>query len=68
MKVERILTTIPVGVWQLCDKLEKRINKKKGKLNADALGNIERLYKLKKTGAISEEEFIELKERLKIRI
>ena len=68
MKVGRILTTVPIGVWWLQDRIEKAINRKKAKENASALDNLEKLHHLREMGAISEEDFKELKEKLKSRI
>ena len=68
MKIGKILTTIPIGVWAIGSMVEKALKKKKDTKNTDALDNIEKLYELKKTGAISEEDFNELKERLKEQI
>ena len=68
MKIGKLLTTVPVGVWWLYDRIEKAINKKKSKGNSDALDNLEKLYNLKKSGAISQEDFVELKEKLKKQI
>ena len=64
-KFKRYLTTVPPGVWWLSDKLTAHHKKKQAKQDADAIFNIERLYRLKERGAISEEEFHELKEKLK---
>ena len=52
-------------VWWLSDKIHKRRSKKRTAHGTDAIDNIERLYRLKKRGAISEEDFQELKEKLK---
>ena len=68
MKMKRILSTVPMPVWWLSDKLEKRNRKKCGKNSADAIDNIERLHRLKERGVISEQDFNELKEKIKERI
>ena len=67
-KSGRLLTTIPVFSWWLSDKIEKRQRKKRAKCGSDAIDNLERLYRLKERGAISEEDFHELKEKLKEQI
>ena len=68
MKLKNILTTVPVGVWWLYDKAEKYIRKKQAKDSANTIDNIEKLFLLKKSGAISEEEFSEMKAKLKERL
>lgn len=64
----KFLTTVPALTWWLAEKLEKRRRKKHAKYGVDAIDNIERLYQLKKQGIISEEDFQELKEKLKNQI
>ena len=64
----KFLTTVPTITWWISEKIEKRRRKKYGKYSADAIDNIERLYRLKERGAISEEDFSELKEKLKKKI
>lgn len=61
----KFLTTVPVFAWWLSDKIENHQRKKRVKYGVDAIDNIERLYRLKERGAISEEDFQELKEKLK---
>ena len=64
----KFLTTVPTITWWLSDKIEERRRKKRAKNGADAIDNLERLYRLKERGAISEEDFNELKEKLKEQI
>jgi len=64
----RIFSTVPAFSWWVTDKLEKHRRKKKGKADADAIDNLERLYRLKERGAISESDFEELKEKIKKQI
>ena len=54
--------------WWLSDKIHKRHRQKYAANGADAIDNIERLYRLKKRGAISEEEFEQLKNIMKERV
>ena len=44
------------------------ISKKRARNGVDAIDNLERLHRLKERGAISEEDFQELKEKLKKQI
>ena len=67
MKSGKFLTTVPVFTWAY-NRIEKAFYKKKAKGNANTLDNSEKLYALKKSGAISEEDYIELKEKLKEQI
>ena len=62
------LTTIPTIAWWISDKIEKHRRKKRAVTESDAIDNIERLYRLKKRGAISEDDFQELKQKLKKQI
>ena len=64
----RFFTTVPTLAWWEADKLEKHRRKKKGKAAADAIDNLERLYRLKERGAISDSDFEELKEKIKKQI
>ena len=68
MKMGKFLTTAPVFAWWAYDRIEKAIDKKKATGNANTLDNLEKLYSLKKSGAISEEDYKELKEKLKEQI
>ena len=68
MKFGRILTTVPVFTWWVYDRIEKTFDKKKAKGNANTIENLEKLYALKKSGAITEEDYQELKEKLKEQI
>jgi len=64
----KFLTTVPAITWWLSDKIEERRRKKRARNGVDAIDNLERLYRLKERGAISEEDFNELKEKLKKQI
>ena len=64
----RYLTTVPVISWWLSDRLEERRRKKRTRIEANAIDNLERLHRLKERGVISEEDFQELKEKLKCQI
>ena len=64
----KFLSTVPTLAWWLSDKIENHKRKKRAKYGVDAIDNIERLYRLKERGAISEEDFQELKEKLKNQI
>ncbi len=61
----KFLSTVPTLAWWLSDKIENHHRKKRAKYGVDAIDNIERLYRLKERGAISQEDFQELKEKLK---
>ena len=61
----KFLTTVPAITWWLSDKIKERRRKKSTRHGVDVIDNIERLYKLKKRGAISDKDFQELKEKLK---
>ena len=64
----KFLTTVPVFTWWLSDKIEERHRKKRAKYGVDAIDNLERLHRLKERGTISEDDFQELKEKLKKQI
>ena len=70
MSTERgkFLSTVPALTWWLSDKIENHKRKKRAKYGVDAIDNIERLYRLKEHGAITEQDFQELKEKLKNQI
>lgn len=63
MKINQ--TAIPVGVSWLVSKLVARQQKRQALADADTIENLERLYRLKEKGVLTEEEFGELKEKLK---
>lgn len=67
-KSGKFLTSVPIITWWLSDKIEKHRRKKRGRNGVDAIDNLERLYRLKERGAISEEDYYELKEKLKKQI
>lgn len=64
----RGLSTVPTFVWRIADWIEDKKRKHRSKKGADAIDNLQRLYRLKERGVISEEEFTELKEKLKNQI
>ena len=64
----KFLSTVPTLTWWLSDKIENHKRKKRAKYGVDAIDNIERLYRLKEHGAITEQDFQELKEKLKNQI
>ncbi len=61
----RGLSTVPTFVWKIVDWYEDKKMKHRTKAGADAIDNLQRLHRLKEQGVITEEEFIELKEKLK---
>ena len=67
-KEGKCLTTVPDICWWISDKIEKHQRKKRAVTEMDAIDNIERLYRLRESGAISEDDFQELKEKLKKQI
>ena len=64
----KFLTTIPAITWWLSNKIEERCRKKRARIGVDAIDNLERLHRLKQRGVISEEDFQELKDKLKKQI
>ena len=62
------LTTGPVGINWLVRKLVARQQKRQAVADADAISNLERLHQLKEKGVLTEEEFVQLKEKIKERI
>ena len=62
------LTAGPVGVSWFVSKLVARQQKRQAAADADVIDNLERLYQLKEKGILANEEFAELKEKLKARI
>lgn len=64
----RGLSTVPTFVWRIADWIEDKKMKRRSKKDADAIENLQRLYRLKERGVISEDEFTELKEKLKNQI
>ena len=67
-KSGKAAAVVSAAAWWLSDKIHRRHRKKHAAYGADAIDNIERLYRLKKRGAISEADFQELKEKLKKQI
>lgn len=64
----RGLSTVPTFVWKIVDWYEDKKMRRRTKAGADAIDNLQRLYRLKERGVITEEEFIELKEKIKTNI
>ena len=64
----RELSTVPTFIWRIADWIEDKKMKRRSKKDADSIDNLQRLYRLKERGAISEEEYAELKEKLKSQI
>ena len=64
----KFLTTVPAITWWLSDKIEEHRLKKRARYGVDAIDNLERLYRLKERGAISEDDFQELKDKIKKQI
>ena len=62
------LTTGPVGVSWLVSKLVARQQKRQAVTDANTIDNLERLHQLKEKGILTDEEFAELKEKMKARI
>lgn len=67
-KDRRLLTTVPAVTWWLSDKIEEHRRKRRARNGADVIDNLERLHRLKECGVIDEEDFQELKEKLKKQI
>ena len=61
----RGLSTVPTFVWRIVDWYEDKKLKRSTKAGSDAIDNLQRIYRLKEKGVISEDEFLELKEKLK---
>lgn len=62
------LTTVPVGISWLVNKLVSRQQKHQAVADANTIDNLARLHQLKEKGILTEEEFTELKEKMKARI
>ena len=62
------LTTGPVGIGWLVGKLVARQQKRQAEADANTIDNLARLHQLKEKGILTEEEFNELKEKMKARI
>ena len=62
------LITVPVGVSWLVSKLVTRQQKRQTVVDANTIDNLEKLHQLKEKGILTEEEFAELKEKMKVRI
>lgn len=61
----RLFTPVAPVMWWLTEKIDTHKRKKRSKAGADAIDNLERLYRLKERGAITDSDFEELKEKLK---
>ena len=68
MKFGKAIAAVPLLAWWACGKVGKSIKKKKAKGDWDTLDNLEKLHALRKSGAISEEDYEELKGKLKEQI
>ena len=64
-KYGRYLTTVPFATWLITDKIEKRQKRKEAKASAEYVDSLKKLQELKECGALTEDEFAELKEKLK---
>ena len=64
----RGLSTVPTFVWRIADWFEEKKRNHRVKKGSDAIDNLQRLYRLKERGVITEEEFLELKEKVKANI
>ena len=62
------LTAVPVGLRWLVSKLVARQQKRQAEADANTIDNLARLHQLKEKGVLTEEEFAELKEKMKARI
>ena len=62
------LTTGPVGIGWLVSKLVAKQQKRQALADANTIDNLARLFQLKEKGILTEDEFAELKEKLKTRI
>ena len=62
------LTSGPVGVSWLVSKLLARQQKRQAAADANTIDNLDPLYQLKVKGVLSDDEFEELKERMKAKI
>lgn len=72
MKIQKMGKYLTTGgnpfIWWVSNKIETRQRRKRAKVGADAIDNLERLHRLKERGAISEDDYQELKEKLKQQI
>ena len=59
-----MLTTGPC-LWWICSKVSEAKKKKKAKEDADIIENLKKFHELKEAGIITEEDYFDLKERLK---
>ena len=56
------------GIGWLVGKIIARQQKRQAEADANTIDNLSRLYQLKEKGVLSQEEFEELKERMKAKI
>ena len=68
MAMKTNLTTVPAGVRWLMSKLVARQQKRQAEADANTIDNLERLHQLKEKGVLTQEEFEELKDRMKEKI
>ena len=62
------ITTVPVGIGWLMQKMAARQQKRQAEADANTIDNLERLHQLKEKGVLTNEEFEELKDRMKAKI
>ena len=67
-KVGKWLGVFSIGAGLVNDKIKNHEKKKRQQEESDNIDNLERLYNLKKIGAITDEDFEEFKERYKQKI
>ena len=68
MDIKTNLTSGPIGInWLVC-KLVTWQQKGQAVTDANTIDNLERLHQLKEKGILTNEEFTELKEKMKARI
>jgi hypothetical protein len=68
MVMKTNLTTVPLGISWLVSKLVARQQKRQAVADANTIDNLERLHQLKEKGVLTNEEFEELKDRMKAKI
>lgn len=61
-------STAHSGIGWLVSKIIARQQKRQAEADANTIDNLNRLYQLKEKGVFSQEEFEELKERMKAKI
>ena len=66
--MDRIKGRGMTAIRKVVDWYEDRRMKRRIKYGADAIDNLQRLYRLKERGILTEDEFAELKEKMKAKI